>query len=80
MKCPQHGNRSDRGACEFGGDIRCDSDEAQYIDLEHLSGAARRFEILAAIVPQTEIQALSDRGLFDDLSMAFEFGCVLQFE
>jgi hypothetical protein len=68
----QHGDRSDSGACEFGGDIRRDSGEAQYIDLEHLTGATRRFEILPTIVPQAEIQALSGRGLFNDLGMAFE--------
>ena len=72
MQCSEHDHRSDSGASELGGYIRCDSGEAQYIDLEHLSGAARRFEILAAIVPQTEIQALSRCGLFDDLGMAFE--------
>jgi hypothetical protein len=66
----QHDDRSDSGACEFGGDIRRDSGE--YIDLEHLSGATRRFEIVAAVASQTEIQALSGRGLFDDLGMAFE--------
>jgi hypothetical protein len=68
----QHDDRSDGGTCELGGDIRRDSGEAQYIDLEHLSGATRRFEIVAAVVPQTEIQTLSDRGLFDDLGVAFE--------
>jgi hypothetical protein len=68
----QHDDRSDSRARELRGDIRCDSGEAQYIDLEHLSGAARRFEILPAIVPETEIQALSGRGLFDDLGMTFE--------
>ena len=72
MQSSEHDDGSDGGAREFGGDIRRDSGEAQYIDLEHLSGAARRFEILAAVIPQTKIQALSGGGLFDDVGMPFE--------
>jgi hypothetical protein len=68
----QDSDGSDRGAREFGRDVQCDRGEAQYIDLQHLSGAARRLEILPAVVPQTEIQALSGRRLFDGLGVAFE--------
>ena len=51
----QHDDGSDGGAGEFRGDIRCDSGEAQYVDIEHLSGATRLLEVLAAIIPQAEI-------------------------
>jgi hypothetical protein len=46
--------------------------KAQNIDLQHLAGAARRFEILAGVISQTEVQALPSRGLLDDVRVAFE--------
>ena len=72
MQRSKHDDGSDSGAGELGGDIRCDSGEAQYIDLQHLPGATRCLKVLAAIIPQTKIQTLSGSGLFDDLGMAFE--------
>ena len=42
------------------------------VDVQHLAGAPRRFEILAAVIPQPEVQALSDRGLLDDVCVTFE--------
>jgi ADP-heptose:LPS heptosyltransferase len=42
VKRSQNDNGSDRGAGEFGGDISSDGGEAQYIELQHLSGAPRR--------------------------------------
>jgi hypothetical protein len=56
----QHDNRGDRGASKFGRDIRRDNGEAQHLDVQHFSSCTRRFEILATIVPQTEVQTLSD--------------------
>ena len=32
----------------------------------------RRFEIFTAVVPQTEVQTLSDRGLLDHVGVSFE--------
>src|SRR6185437_16554639 len=55
----QHGDRRDRGAGKLGRDIRGDAGETQHLDVEHLPGGARRFEIVAAVVTQAEIQALS---------------------
>ncbi len=40
--------------------------------MQHLAGSARRFEIVAAVVPQTEIQTFSDRGLLDHVRVTFE--------
>ena len=40
--------------------------------MQHLAGALRRFEILAAVIAQPEVQALPDRGLLDDVRVAFE--------
>jgi hypothetical protein len=68
----EHDDGSDSGAGELGGDIGCDSGEAQYVDVQHLPGVTRNLEVLAAIIPQTKIQTLSGGGLFDDLGMAFE--------
>ena len=42
------------------------------MDVQHLSGCTRRFEIFAAVVPQTEVQTLPDRGPLDHVDMAFE--------
>jgi hypothetical protein len=56
----QHDNRGDRGASKFGRDIRRDNGEAQHLDVQHFSSCTRRFEILAILVPQTEVQTLSD--------------------
>jgi hypothetical protein len=42
------------------------------MDVQHLSRCTRRFEIFAAIMSQTEIQILSDGGLLDHVSVAFE--------
>jgi hypothetical protein len=40
--------------------------------VQHLAGAPRRFEILAAVIPQAQVQALSNRRLLHDVRMAFE--------
>jgi hypothetical protein len=40
--------------------------------VQHLTGSPRRFEILAAVVPQTEVQTFSGRGLFDYVCVTFE--------
>ena len=40
--------------------------------MQHLAGAPRRFEILAAVVPQPQVQTLSDRRLLHDVCVAFE--------
>ena len=55
MQRSQHDDGSDGGAGKFRGDIGRDSGEAQYVDLQHLPGATRLLEILAAIIPQTEV-------------------------
>src|SRR6202040_1919667 len=49
-----------------------DAGKAQHMDLQHLSGSTRRFEIFAAVVPQTEVQTLADRRLLDHVGVAFE--------
>jgi len=37
--------------------------KAQNVDMHHLSGSQRRFEILAAVIAQAEVQSFSGRGL-----------------
>ena len=41
---------------KLGRDVLGDGRQAQNIDLQHLAGALRRFEILAAVVSQPEVQ------------------------
>src|SRR3984893_7161306 len=72
MKGPQHRDRGDSAPGQLGGDIRGDGGQAQNIDLQHLAGAARRFEILAGVISQTEVRALPSRGLLDDVRVAFD--------
>ena len=40
-----------------------DIEEAQNIDVQHLTGSLRCFEVLAAVVPHSKVQAFSGRGL-----------------
>lgn len=42
------------------------------MDVQHLSSGTRRLEIFEAVVPQTEVQTIPNRGLLDDVDMAFE--------
>ena len=72
MQSSEHNDGSDGGAREFGGHIGCDSGEAQYVYLQLLPGATNRLEVLAAIVPQSKVQAFSGGGLFDDVGMPLE--------
>src|ERR1700722_2390256 len=72
MKGPQHRDRSNGGAGKIGRDVLGDSRQPQYVDVQHLARATRRFEIFAAENPQTELEALANRGLLDDVRMTFE--------
>src|SRR5918995_6431999 len=54
----QHDDRLDRGAGKLGRDIIGNAGKAQHMDVERLPGCTHRFEILAAVVPQTEVQTL----------------------
>lgn len=72
MQGPQHRDRCNRRAGKLGRDVRGDGGEAQNIDVQHLARPPRRLEILAAVVSQAQVQALSRRGLLDHVGMAFE--------
>src|SRR5258708_405751 len=69
---PQHGDRGNGGAGEIGRDVLGDAGKAQNIDVQHLTGPPRRFEILSAVVSQTKFQAFSGRGLLDYVCVTFE--------
>ena len=62
MQCAEHGDRGNRRAGKLGRDVLGDAGKAQNIDVQRLTGSPRRFEILAAVVSQTEIQTFSGRG------------------
>ena len=72
MQGSQHGDGGNGGAGQIGRDVLGDAGKAQNIDVQHLSGPARRFEVLAAVISQTELQAFSGRGLLDYVCMTFE--------
>ena len=55
-----------------GSDVLGDGGQAEDVDVQHLAGALRSFEILAAVIPQPEVQTLSGCRLLDDVCVAFE--------
>ena len=61
-----------RATSKLRRDVLGDSGKAQNIDMQRLTGTPRRVEILAAVIPQTEVQTFSGRRLFDDVRMTFE--------
>src|SRR3979490_2555178 len=65
MQSSQHVDGGNCGASKLGRDVLGNTGKAQNIDVQHLTGSPRRFEILAAVVPQTEVQTFSGPGLFD---------------
>jgi hypothetical protein len=78
MEGSEHRDRSDRLASQIRRDVLVDGRQPENVDVQHLAGASRSFEIHAAVGPQTEIQALSDGRLLHDIRMAFEliaYGC-----
>src|ERR1700753_1600037 len=72
VQSPEHADGGYCGASKLGCDVLGDSGKAQDIDVQHLTGAAQRFEILAAEAAQTEIQPFSGCGLPDHIRMTFE--------
>src|SRR5215213_11405566 len=72
MQCAQHGDRGNGGASKLGRDILRDAGKAQNIDVQHLAGALHRFEIVAAVVSQSEVQTFPGRRLPYDVGMTFE--------
>ena len=59
MQGAQHRDRGDGGAGQLGSDVLGDGRQAKNVDVQHLAGALRRFEILAAVIPQPEVQSSS---------------------
>src|SRR6478609_3343211 len=72
MEGSEHGNRADGGAGEIGRDVVRDAGKAKHIDVQHLTGAPRRFEICARVIPEAEIQAFACGGLLDHVGVTLE--------
>ncbi len=72
LQSAQYGNRGNCGASKLGRNVVGDTDKAQNINVQHLTGLPDRFQILAAVVPQPKVQTFSGRGLFDDVHVTFE--------
>src|SRR6202035_5767765 len=45
MQGSEHGNRGDGGASEIGRDVLRDGGKTEHVDMQHLAGLPRRFEI-----------------------------------
>jgi len=72
MQGSEHGNRSDGGAGEIGRYILRYGGKAEDVDVQHLPGLPRRFEIRTRVVPKTKVKAFADRGLLDHVGVTFE--------
>ena len=72
MQGPENGDRSDGGAGEIGRDILRNAGKAEHVNVQHLAGSPRRFEIGAGVIPQTEVQAFARRGLLDHVGVTLE--------
>src|ERR1700733_13746783 len=72
MESTEHGNRGDGGAGEIGRDVLGNGRETQHIDMQHLAGLPRRFEIRPRVIPQTAGQAFTDSRLLDHVRARLE--------
>src|ERR1700722_225565 len=72
MQGAQHDDRGDCVARELRRDVRRNGGKAENVDVQLFSRVARPLEILAAVVPQAEIQARSRGGPLDHLGVAVE--------
>jgi hypothetical protein len=72
MQGSEYGNRGNGGPGEIDCDILRDTGKAEDIDVQHLAGLPRRFEIRASVVPQTEVQAFAGGGLLDHVGVTLE--------
>src|SRR5580704_1557226 len=72
MEGSEDGNRGDSGAGEIGRDVLRDGGKTEHVDMQHLAGLPRRFEIRARVIPQTELQAFTGRGLLDHVGVPLE--------
>ena len=59
MQGSEYRNRGDGGAGEIGRDILRDAGKAEDVDVKHLAGLPRRFEIRAGVGSQNEVQAFA---------------------
>jgi hypothetical protein len=72
MQRSEHGNRGNGGAGKIGRDVLRDGGKAEDVDVQHLAGLPRRFEIRASVGSQTEVQASAGGGLLHDFGVTFE--------
>ena len=72
MQGSEHRNRGNGGEGEIGRDILRDAGKAEDVDVQHLAGVPRRFEIRTGVVPKTKVKAFAGRGLLDHVGVTFE--------
>ena len=72
MQGSEHRNRGNGGEGEIGRDILRYAGKAEDVDVQHLAGLPRRFEIRSGVVPQTKVKAFAGRGLLDHVGVTFE--------
>lgn len=72
MKGTEHRNRGDCGAGQLGRDVLIDGRQAENVDVQHLPGASRSFEVDAGIITKPQVQAFAGRRLLDDVCVPLE--------
>ncbi len=72
MKGSEHGKRGYSRTGEFRGDVVRDTRKTQHANIEHVPRVAHGFEVLAAEMPQAEVNAFARDGLADDIGVALD--------
>src|SRR6478735_240890 len=72
MQGSEHRNRGNGGEGEISRDILRDAGKAEDVDVKHLAGLPRRFEIRAGVVPQTKVEPFAGRRLLNHVGVTFE--------
>ena len=60
MQSSQHADRCNGRASELGRDVLGDSGKPKNIDVQNFSGSSNQFQILAAVIPETEVKIFRD--------------------
>src|SRR5215475_11275713 len=68
----EHDHRRNRRARKLGRDVRSNAGEAEHLELHRLAGGTDRLEVLAAVVPQAEVEPLPVGGLLDHVGVTLE--------
>ena len=65
-------NGGDGLARQFWRNVRCNDGEPENLDVKRLAGRLHGFQILPAVLPQTEVELMSRNRLLDRVRLAIE--------